>query len=160
MTEEMNNDMMELAKKHLPAQVCGELKEQLESLSELREENARLKASEKRLEAKVDKICNFEVRLSDLNAAEKTLLSDQIQLSEERQAFMVNKKVYELEQQLKAQQNISANAMQINSNLARNVEFRKSIYNNKSDDAYTDINGQYVNPKSSSESITETTEID
>ena len=125
---DIEQDMMEIAKKHLPAQVCGELKEQLESLKSLKQECDDLTSKNKWFQTRVEELEALKIDAKKVQQNKETILRDAIKLSEERKEFEMNKKVFELESKLEAQRTVAANAMMINSSLTRNVEYRKSVY--------------------------------
>lgn len=146
---QMEKEMMELAKKHLPEQVCGELKKQLEELGTLRDEVRTLTTKNTRLTKERDKLQELKFDAGQIARDKEENAAAFAKLKKDEADFERNKKVYELEQQLSAQKTISANAMEINGSLTRNTEYRKSAFGNApvAVPGHTDNNGYSTHPE-------------
>jgi len=120
---DLDLDMMELVRKHLPEQMCNILKKELEELEELR--NA--KAVDEEVLEELDRLRERAKTQEELEQQELKLLEDRATLEQTKAEFDRDKKVFELEQQLKAQSAVNAHLRDIQLGLVRNVEYRKTL---------------------------------
>jgi len=139
----MKEELEEIIKKNLPAQVGDTLKKVLEKGKKDAEEldiftnaNRALKADVKTLEGRVEKYQEFDARNSALDAREKEL--------EDKER---NLEIELLKMRLDTQKTIAANNQEVAMGLVRNTEYRKHIFDNKPGrDPYYDANNNYICP--------------
>lgn len=158
--KELNNDMMKSLDKvlseHMPEYVCGVVKDRLEAADAMEVELEETQGLLDRTKEELKKLRHLEGLQKSLEDGQEALRRLSAANAEEHREFKRDKKVYELEQQLTAQQIIAKHATEVNLALTRNMEHRKSIFR----DVITPVEGGnggcgYVDRQSVGETIIE-----
>lgn len=127
MSEEMNNEVMEAVKKHLPGKVCEEVKKAIEENAKLKDSNIGYIEKNGKLE---DEVCKLQEELSkhaSLDEREKELDERQDKVAERERLRDVGQLMY----QLQAEKEKSAFAMEVCQTLVKNTEYKKSVFGSK-----------------------------
>lgn len=141
----MNDEINEIIKKNLPAQVGDVLKQRLEQaevdavkVQELTAKVAERDAIIKDQKDKLSKYATFDEISSGLTAREEAL-----KISE------TNFKVSVLEYQLQSEKDKTDFAKNVALGLVRNTEYRRTLSDNKSSSGYSDHSGNWIQPPNS-----------
>jgi hypothetical protein len=166
LTKKLQGEIGKVLKANMPEYVCGVVRDRLELCDHY----------EKQVDDQADKIDHLLKELKELKALKlcadnfkqdtHNLHVAQAELTHQQLDFDRNKKVFELEQELKAQQAITDNTMEIMRKLTRNTEYRRQFFKNEDivDEGGVDSNGYRTMAshtgcrKSTDETITETEE--
>jgi len=124
---EMEQDLLEAIKNHLPAQVCGLVKERLEEADRLEEEVSKLSTEAAEYFEELEVLRKLKLDADLLEKYKRELHADQAALKQSRYEWELAKEHYELEKQLEARNLIIQHVKEVNLNLTRNTIVRKSI---------------------------------
>ncbi len=166
LTKKLQKEVADVLKSNMPEYVCGVVKERLEEADRLEKENKRLTEENEEMTAKIEELEALEIQQEKLDLREQEQQEASKNLQAERAEFERNKKVYELEQRLSAKEQVAMHVMEVNGNLTRNLDFRRTIFKSEDivDGGYTDQYGSHMGPSTtgykanSDETITESVE--
>lgn len=156
----MEEEFQAILKKNLPEHVCGIVKEELAKLEGLQKDLIAVSTKLDTVTADRDNLSKLELDAKAIKEGTNSLERDRKNLREEKAVFERDKLVFELEQKLLAEQRCTAHTMEVNSQLTRNVEYRKELYSTRAihTPAHTDANGNYQSDqyKTDTDSVAET----
>jgi len=124
---EMQQDLLDAIKKHLPAQVCGLVKERLEEADRLEKEVSKLSTEAAEYFEELEKLRKLKMDAAELELMKKELQLAQDELAQEKHDWAKDKAIFELKVQGCANHDVLQHVMEVNLNLTRNTIVRKQI---------------------------------
>lgn len=147
----MNQEIEEIIKKNLPAQVGEVLKKQLDQAEK---DAATVIHQKERIEQQQTEINALSVKLQkhyDLDQREAEIKTRELNVSDKERAIEVFALQIRLEEANKRAELISG----FTAALVRNTEFRKTIFDSETQSPFQDVNGTWHYPSPTSKSHTE-----
>jgi len=125
----LQDQILKQIEEHLPKMTADKLKERIELVNELEEENEALQKENKKLSKSVDELCDLKIKKENLDDLENELEEKTENLREEQQKFEVEKVKLELKAEYK--QEGMDNIYRLVDKIFSNNLIKKSIHGSK-----------------------------